>query len=547
MGRLGDGGFGMVYRARDELLGRELALKIPRVERCHDPRQVDEILAEARKVASLDHPGIVTIYEVGQLPEALPFVALHRVRNEAVRERLSQGVPFIAMKFVEGGSLDRRLAQRPFSPEEAARVVAQLSEAVAHAHQKGMVHRDLKLSNVLLDAQGVPKIIDFGLALEESYQLDLPQQAAGTLDYMSPEQLLGQAGWLDARCDIWALGVMLYELLTGKRPFRGTREQIRDQILYREAKPLRQTNPGIPSELEAICLKCLSKDIKGRYNTADDLAEALRGWWQRSQTSPAVEKREPIPPPTRVPPWLLVTAGLLVAWVGFMSRWPFREGGAPQERPEDAAAQAPIPSGQWVSLLERKPMEEVIDKSDPVGFWSWDSRTKVVKVGGKDFIGLSVGDIAAKSFRLRVRFLKNDQRGAVGLFWGGRIGNEDGMRSFRCHSIVLEDASSVDRAEWRLGRYKFHCFWKPGSPDPVWAPPERLRVKVVDLPSDFENELEITVVDGQMTTSRWNSQVLVLFQDGPHHSFPVEFSSTGIIGICNDRGMATFERVEIFI
>jgi serine/threonine protein kinase len=252
---LGCGSFAEVYLARDEELGRQVAIKSPRRDRL-TPETADKFWQEARTVAHLKQSLIVPVYDIGHEDD---------------------GLPFAVMEYIDGKSLQELLrTQRP-SASRAAELVAQMAEAVHYAHRQGFVHRDLKPSNILLDASGNPHVADFGLALHESAQRERAGEYAGTVAYMAPEQIRRESHRLDGRTDVWALGVMLYEMLTGRRPFDGKDlAQVEDEILNREPKPPRQIDEKIPKELERVCLKCLSKDVTQRYSTAADLAQRLK-------------------------------------------------------------------------------------------------------------------------------------------------------------------------------------------------------------------------------------------------------------------------------
>jgi serine/threonine protein kinase len=244
-----------VYLAHDDLLSRPVALKVPHRQRLSRPEDVEAYLAEGRALAGLDHPNIVPVFDVG---------------------RTADGLCFLVSRYVEGSDLARRLAEGRPSPAEAARLVAAVAEALHHAHKRGLVHRDVKSSNILLDSRGRPYLTDFGLALREE---DFGRGAgfAGTPAYMSPEQTRGEGHRVDGRTDVFSLGVVLYELLVGRRPFRGdTRDELLEQIRVVEARPPRQTDDDVPRELERICLKALSKRPTERYPTAGDMAEELR-------------------------------------------------------------------------------------------------------------------------------------------------------------------------------------------------------------------------------------------------------------------------------
>ncbi len=253
--RLGAGGFGAVYRGFDEELQRWVAIKIPHPGRFATSEGLQEFLREAREVAQLDHPNILTVHDAGE----------------------ADGRGYIVYKLIDGVNLHERSRAATPTHIEAALLVAQVADALDYAHRKGLYHRDIKPSNILIDRQGTAFIVDFGLEIRESELPNLKKPQAGTLPYMSPEQLRGEGHRIDGRTDIYSLGVVLYELLCGQRPFEGkSKEDLADQILHREVKPPRQVKEAVPRELERICLKAMSKRVTDRYTTARDLGEELR-------------------------------------------------------------------------------------------------------------------------------------------------------------------------------------------------------------------------------------------------------------------------------
>jgi mono/diheme cytochrome c family protein len=253
---LDHGGMGIVYKARQVALKRVVAVKTILVGLHAGTQARARFRAEAEAVARLQHPNIVHIYEVGDV----------------------EGRPYFSMEFVEGGSLARRLADGPLSPAQAAELLSTLADAVHYAHQRGVIHRDLKPSNVLL-ADGVPKLADFGLAKRLDGATRHTQSGAilGTPAYMAPEQADGKAREVGPGADVYALGAILYETLTGRPPFVG--ESLLDtvlQVLNTEPLPPTRRRADVPRSLEAICLKCLAKQAEQRYASAAELSEDLR-------------------------------------------------------------------------------------------------------------------------------------------------------------------------------------------------------------------------------------------------------------------------------
>lgn len=293
LGLLGRGSFGDVLLALDEQLGRKVALKVPHQERFVTAESREVFLREARTAAQLQHPGLVAVYDVQE----------------------QQGSLCIVQEFIHGQDLASWAGQRPVAPQVAAQVLREVAEAVDFAHRRGFVHRDLKPANILMDAAGNPHVADFGLAVHETDQWTRKGEVSGSPAYMSPEQVRGETQYIDGRSDLWGLGVILYELLTGRRPFTATtRTDLQQEILEREPKPPRMIDEAIPAELERIVLKCLAKPVADRYATARDLAQDL----DRYLHPPAVGRR-----------WLtaalavltlLSITGLLVFWLAGLGK-----------------------------------------------------------------------------------------------------------------------------------------------------------------------------------------------------------------------------------
>ena len=260
MGIAGLGAFGIVYRARDCELDRPVALKVLRSGALASPEEADRLLREARSVGRLSHPNIVPVHDAGRDGETC----------------------FLATEFVAGSTLADRLATGPIPAREAAVLAAQLAEALQHAHAQGVIHRDVKPSNILLEECGTPRLTDFGLALRNGGENTLTSagEVLGTPAYMPPEQARGESHQVDGRSDLYSLGVVLYEMLTGELPFRGSREMVLSQVLQDEPTLPRRLNSQIPRDIETICLKCLQKEPARRYASADALAADLRRYLQ---------------------------------------------------------------------------------------------------------------------------------------------------------------------------------------------------------------------------------------------------------------------------
>jgi YD repeat-containing protein len=392
LGELGRGGMGVVYKARQLNLNRIVALKMVLTGAHAGPDERARFRAEAEAVARLQHPNIVQIHETGE------------------HDRL----PFFALEYVEGGSLARRLNGKPLPARAAAQLVEALARGVDAAHRRGVVHRDLKPGNVLLGADGTPKITDFGLAKQVDGQASLTPTGAilGTPNYMAPEQARGQTHEVGPAADIHALGAILYECLTGKPPFGGkTPLDTLQQVLTEEPKPPSHAGPKVPRDLETICLKCLHKEPARRYASALELAEDLRRF--------------------------LAGEPVLARPVSRLRRW------ARRRRRSVAAG---IVAGVLLLL------------SALAGWWYWDSRLRVkveyyantVRRGGANE---GVGRLTPEQVRLRPVSYKLYRRG--GRVEAVDIVNSRDRLTTKHTADTLIKGQAVGGARQRVCRYEF--------------------------------------------------------------------------------------------
>jgi WD40 repeat protein/predicted Ser/Thr protein kinase len=362
---LGRGGMGVVYRARQRGLGRLVAVKVVLAGQFAAAAEVRRFRLEAENTARLDHPHIVPLYEVGE----------------------HDGLPFFSMKLVEGGSLAQHLGRFVGEPRRAAELLAAVAEAVHHAHRHGILHRDLKPANILLDADGRPHVTDFGLAKRLAGAGGAPGEGGltqsgaivGTPGYLAPEQARGESKRLTTAADVYALGAILYELLTGRPPFQAeTGADALLQVLQAEPAPPSRLRPGLPRDLEVICLKCLSKEPDRRYATAHDLADDLRRWLRGEPV-----QARPAGPAERLRRWCRRNPALALATAGFAlalllgqatTAWQWWRASRERQRADDARGDAEREAGKSLRRLVQQYTangERLADEGDLCAALAW--------------------------------------------------------------------------------------------------------------------------------------------------------------------------------
>ncbi|HVV99448.1 MAG TPA: serine/threonine-protein kinase [Planctomycetaceae bacterium] len=399
---LGHGGFGEVWKGVDTELQRAVAVKLMRSDLGHTSELAALFVSEGRKLARLTHPGVVTVFDVGQ----------------------SEGRCYIVSELIEGGTLADRLKTRPFTPTESAVLVANIGDALHHAHLQDLIHRDIKPKNILLSATGEPKLADFGLAANEEDQLVETPATMGTVAYMSPELIRGESHHTDARTDIYSLGVVLYQALTGRLPFVAhSTEQFREQILEREPRPPRTIDDRIPPELERICLKCLKKNLDDRYTTAADLARELRA---------AVTAPPPALPAVATGKQQrrsLGAAGLLLAAIGMAAiggaaviAWRPPQAVEPVSKGlayDETLPQFHRPVSRWNRLLNGPPPQKLVwSGDDPDGLFLHHPEQSEVVVSRSSLGLLALGRVTEPAYRLELDLHQPQWAGRIGVFFG---------------------------------------------------------------------------------------------------------------------------------
>ncbi len=383
LSRLGEGGMGCVYLARDTQLERKVALKLPQIDKHADTQFIARFYREARAAANLNHPNLCSVYDVDEI----------------------DGVHYITMEFIEGESLAALLQEgKKFNQVEVVELIQQLSQALELAHQQGIVHRDLKPANVMIRQDGTPIITDFGLALmsqnEEATQITQHGQIMGSPSYMSPEQVEGDLEKIGPASDIYALGVIMYELLAGQRPFQGTTASILSQIMTKDPRPVRNIQPDINSRLDQICRKMMARSAEQRYATMQEVAQALTNWLETDQ---AISSRKGLSPGKVLAGMALLAALLL----GITFLKPAASKGNLHVTLNDERAQVlldgqplELKSGSWSG--SQKPGSHELSLRIGDQRLPWGELTTIKANGGEQRVLASVNGIHIKNGRFEI-------------------------------------------------------------------------------------------------------------------------------------------------
>ncbi len=435
---LAQGGFASVWRGYDPVLRRDVAIKVPRTDKSVSPDIASDFLAEARRIADLNLAGVVPVYDL-------------------VEE--DDGQILIVSKLMEGGTLATRMRRSRLDPRQACEWIATIAETLHAAHLKNVVHRDIKPANILLDAGGVPFVADFGLATTELEQRSESGGVVGTFSYMSPEQARGDAHLVDGRTDIYGLGMVLYEMLTGRVGFLGTSSAaVVEQILKREPRPLRSIDASIPPALERICLKCLAKNIPDRYTTASDLAADLRHWLRETSIPQTT-----LPETSTLPlAWRYAAIGILV--VTILGTIIVVSGSGEQNAPstaansddKDAVTNPPPPvappiaelsefpphPGEWTQVLRRPPKPLIWPLQKSRRSTEHDGEALLLKVKCDQLGLLELGETKQPDLAMQGVIEQAKWEGGVGFFFGYHIDNVAGPGVRRFQTATLETATN---------------------------------------------------------------------------------------------------------
>jgi serine/threonine-protein kinase len=526
------GGMGIVYQARHATGGQVVALKMMRTDA--EPQHAERFDREVRAATWLKHPNIVPVYEVSR----------HR------------GESYYTMEFVSGGSLAQQRTRLLAEPQTTLALMAKVAEAVQYAHEQGIIHRDLKLSNVLLAADGTPKVTDFGLAKLSDGDLNLTQSGAalGTVPYMAPEQAAGRTKQIGPATDIWALGVMLYELLTGRRPFDGADSDAVKRLIRKSEPPRpRSLRPALSEAVERVVLRCLEKEPRRRYQTAGALAHDLERCARGEEIPPQPERgfrrlgRAVGRHPLKCAALVLCVIAIAVAAAAVLDRGPRRS---------DTPVQPEQPPDPGITL---------IGDSGPPQQFRWVLGEKCARLGeekaGEPFScrssGISLLELRETppwaSYRVEAMVRQDDNKeGEAGIYFAHRR-FRSGQRAHQCCGLV-----SVNQIDTSPGTvfWEFKCFTESEPPDTLAGSV----LKAFNLPAELPGQdparwhrlavevepQEVRVYWRTTCISRVAVPVMQQSLAGLAHDVPgCEYTSQGGLGLYVRKTTASFYQVTV--
>jgi hypothetical protein len=549
---VGRGGMGVVYRARDLVLGRDVALKIIRPDLIEGSDAVQRFYREAQAAAALRHPNIVPIHGMG----------------------LHEGRHCFTMPLLSGGNLAHHKDRFQHDVRAAVTLMEKVAQAVEAAHERGIVHRDLKPANILLDETGQPVVTDFGLAKVPgaSAETTHPGQRLGTPAYMAPEQAAGHSWRVTPASDVWALGVILYEVLTGQRPFRGEdTEAVLQQVLTAEPPPARQARPDLDAALEAVLSRCLQKEPTSRYTSAGGLADDLRRWLDgeplaRHEPDILPETAVTEPPRRRSRAWLLASAGAIAVGAALYIR--AGDPDSPRRKVESR-----LQGGEAVMLIGatgRPPWFQTLLGEGELKPLDIPDTTFTLAAHAPSLVALVRDPGRAYSLTAEVCHRESSRLGAVGVFLGYSNTHTDQGTNECFLALTFNDLESLyrngphgaDTRRWALTQYRWvgeadrrehdllSGYFPKGQAGPNNAAPwHRLEVELrsESITVLWEGKPAGTLTRDEVAKSFWSLRQTrrnaAMVDDCPN--FVPEFGPRQPLGFFVQHGQASFRNVVV--
>jgi serine/threonine protein kinase len=527
--RTAHGAFGVVYFAIDEKLSSEVAIKLPR--RTQNADVSAGMLREARMLAKLRHPNIVRVLTANQT---------------------ESGDFYIVMDWIDGETLQEKIRSGSLTVRQCVEIIAKVSDAIHVAHKSGFIHRDIKPSNILLDRQGNPFVSDFGLALDDRIQRSRRDEFAGTLAYMSPEQVRCESQYLDGRTDVWALGVTLYEMIAQTRPFHGDREQLADEICNREPRPLRIYNDQLPSGLAEVVLGCLAKEIGKRTATAADLRDSLNQILRSDSQSTSLPPR-PGNRFSRLPGVVAIVSLLIAVGLGATAwRWGNVKPDSLPEKISEANSlistmdRAPRPAfrgdadalqlSRWNKLFDR-PLKRLRWSDQAFGsLLVEDFDLEQISLIATDHAILEAAQIRRPNIRVSVNWLQPEWQGRLSIYYGWHKIDT----GFECEMLTF-DRIPDDNGQYM---YVLQRFIEKYKPDYFFNGATGLSSAVLSHPGVTRTELTLKFEQGFLSSVTWGGKALESLTEGEFIAAPLRCE--GGMGIMLVNSAATISQFRVF-